>query len=246
MLTTMDKRDTLYAQPLNEIAEFVFDEAVVKAFPDMIQRSVPGYASVLSMLPVFANRFVRPDSHCYDLGCSLGASTLAMRRGVSATNVVIHAVDNAKPMIDACNQLLDKDTGLTPVVLHCQDIREVQITKASMVVLNFTLQFLPIAERDAMIARCLRGILPGGVLILSEKIAFDGVDDQRFFTDVHHDYKRANGYSDQEISQKRDALETVLIPETEEQHLSRLRKAGFSRCVRWFQSLNFVSMLAVK
>ncbi|MDX1458235.1 MAG: carboxy-S-adenosyl-L-methionine synthase CmoA, partial [Marinobacter sp.] len=83
-------------------------------------------------------------------------------------------------------------------------------------------------------------------LILSEKIRFESPQEQDIQTRLHHDFKRANGYSDLEISQKRSALERVLIPETLEEHRSRLQAAGFSQVLVWYQCFNFVSMLAIK
>ena len=64
--------------------------------------------------------------------------------------------------------------------------------------------------------------------------------------DLHHEFKRANGYSDLEIANKRSALENVLIPETLAGHKQRLAKAGFESCDVWFQCFNFASLVAVK
>ena len=120
------------------------------------------------------------------------------------------------------------------------------MANASVVVLNFTLQFIPVGERLALIERIYAGLKPGGILILSEKIAFAEPERQHFHVELHHDFKRANGYSDLEISQKRTALEKVLIPETLACHQQRLRAAGFHFVDLWFQCLNFVSMVAIK
>jgi tRNA (cmo5U34)-methyltransferase len=64
--------------------------------------------------------------------------------------------------------------------------------------------------------------------------------------DLHHQFKRANGYSDLEIAQKRSALENVLLPETLNQHKQRISQAGFSSCDVWFQCFNFASLVALK
>ena len=90
------------------------------------------------------------------------------------------------------------------------------------------------------------GLVDQGVLILSEKIQFSDERSEQLFVDLHHDFKRGNGYSDLEISQKRDALEHVLIPETIEAHRERLLAAGFSRVETWFQCFNFVSLVAFR
>jgi tRNA (cmo5U34)-methyltransferase len=65
-------------------------------------------------------------------------------------------------------------------------------------------------------------------------------------TDLHHAFKRANGYSELEVSQKRTALENVLVPETLDTHRARLREAGFGAVDAWFQCFNFASLLAFR
>jgi len=240
------KQDAIYAAPLEEIIDFRFDERVVDVFPDMIQRSVPGYGTLISTIGVLAARYAQADSHCYDLGCSLGAVTLSMRHHIKQTGCDIIAVDNSKAMIERGEQLLQSDTSSVPVMMQCADIQNVDINNASVVVLNFTLQFIPLSDRLALIERIYKGLLPGGILILSEKIAFADSLHNDFHIDVHHDFKRANGYSDLEISQKRSALENVLIPETLSEHKKRLQGAGFDFIDTWYQCFNFVSMVAVK
>ena len=242
-------QDKIFQQPLTHLVDFAFDEQVVNVFPDMIRRSVPGYEAVIAMLGVFAGRYVQPNSTVYDLGCSLGAATLALRRHISVTGCSIVGVDNSAAMIDRCQQNIqqaDKHGAGIPVVLECCDIQQVSIKNASLVTLNFTLQFLDPEERLAMLSTIYRGMLPGAVLILSEKICFDDSEQQQLFTDLHHDFKRANGYSDLEISQKRQTIENVLIPDTLEQHTARLSAAGFSHIQCWFQCFNFISFCAFK
>jgi len=241
------KQDAIYATALDEIIDFRFDERVVDVFPDMIQRSVPGYGTMISSIGVLAAKYAQANSHCYDLGCSLGAVSLAMRQRIRQPGCDIIAVDNSQAMIERGQQLLASDTSSTvPVTMLCANIQDVAIEKASIVVLNFTLQFIPLAERLALIKRIYQGLNPGGVLILSEKIAFDEQERQRFHVDSHHEFKRANGYSDLEISQKRTALENVLIPETLACHQQRLKEAGFGFSDLWFQCFNFTSLIAVK
>jgi len=241
------KQDAIYASALDEIIDFEFDERVVAVFPDMIQRSVPGYGTLISSIGVLAGRYAQDDSHCYDLGCSLGAVSLSMRQRIKQTACDIIAVDNSPEMIERGRALLASDTeSVIPVTMHCADIQEIDIQNASVVVLNFTLQFIAIEQRQALITRIYQGLKPGGVLILSEKLAFDEPQQSDFLINSHHDFKRDNGYSDLEISQKRTALENVLVPETLACHQQRLRDAGFGFNSLWFQCFNFASMIAIK
>jgi tRNA (cmo5U34)-methyltransferase len=238
--------DTLYANTLEHVGDFQFDEKVAAVFPDMIQRSVPGYTTILNMIGNMSERYVQAQSHCYDLGCSLGAATLAIRQGVKAENCKIIAVDNSSAMIDRCRKMINVDKGQVPVELHCADIQSINIQKASMVVINFTLQFIPLEERQAIIQKIYNGMLPGGVLLISEKIRFDDEPHQQLMTELYHNFKRTNGYSELEIAQKRMALENVLQPETIDAHKNRIKSAGFTSIDVWFQCFTFASFIAIK
>ena len=241
------KTDALYAAPLRNIIDFEFDERVVAVFPDMIQRSVPGYGMIIANIGILAAKYAQAGSHCYDLGCSLGAASLAMRQRITVPDCNIIAVDNSPAMIERARELLALDTEPSiPVTMICSDLQEVAIENASVVVINFTLQFIPPPQRLALMQRIYRGLNPGGILILSEKIAFSVPERQQLHVELHHDFKRANGYSDLEISQKRSALENVMIPEPLAVHQKRLKMAGFSCSELWFQCFNFVSLVAMK
>jgi tRNA (cmo5U34)-methyltransferase len=239
-------QDTLYTIKQETVAPFEFDEAVVAVFPDMIARSVPGYSLLLPLIGQIASRYAQPDSRCYDLGCSLGAVTLALRQQIQQPGCRITAVDNSHAMIEQCAANLAEAGSGIPVDLVKADICQMPISQASVVVLNFTFQFVPPALRDGLIQRIHGGLLPGGVLILSEKVVLASAELDARMVLLHHDFKRANGYSDLEISQKRTALENVLISETVPQHQVRLQAAGFSSADLWFQAFNFVSLLAIK
>src|SRR5690606_29013501 len=223
-----------------------FDERVVDVFPDMIQRSVPGYGTLISNIGILAARYAQENSNCYDLGSSLGAVTLSMRQRIKAEGCQIIAVDNSAAMIERAKKIIAADNNRVPVELRCEDINQTLIENASVVVMNFTLQFIAPDLRDELIDKIYQGLKPGGVFILSEKLAFDSDAQQIFFTEAHHDFKRANGYSDLEISQKRSALENVLIPETQTAHQQRLSQAGYSFSECWFQCFNFASLIAFK
>lgn len=241
-----DGRDTIYSEPLGEPAAFAFDESVVSVFPDMIKRSVPGYTTIIAMTGLLAGRFARPGTHCYDLGCSLGASSLAMRQHVRGQDCRIIGVDNSPAMIERCRSIIETDSHEQPVDLVCSDIEDVPIENASVVVLNFTLQFIPVERRAELINRIYAGLGPGGILVLSEKVLFADPHLNQLNIDLHHEFKRANGYSDLEIAQKRQALENVLVPETLDAHRRRLSAAGFSSCDVWFQCFNFASLVALR
>ncbi|CDG21472.1 tRNA (cmo5U34)-methyltransferase [Xenorhabdus poinarii G6] len=250
-----NQRDHLFSAPIANLGDWRFDERVAEVFPDMVKRSIPGYSNIISMIGMLAERFVTPHSQIYDLGCSLGAATLSIRRAMSADNhptsartdgCRIIAIDNSPAMIERCRRHIDAFKASIPVDVIEQNILDTDIKNASMVVLNFTLQFLPPDDRQRMLDKIYAGLKPGGVLVLSEKFNFQ--DDQigELLFNMHYDFKRANGYSELEISQKRSMLENVMRTDSVETHKSRLRKAGFQHVEVWFQCFNFGSLLAIK
>lgn len=242
----MNEKDDIFDSGILKTEDFVFDERVVRVFPDMINRSVPGYALVVPMTGMLARRYAQDQTNLYDLGCSLGAVSLAMRSAVRSQGTRIFAVDNSAEMIRKLRSILEpeKDDTMPEISLLQQDVVETPIENASVVALNFTLQFIRPAQRTGLLRRIADGLNPGGVLVLSEKIRFEDPMEQELQTAWHHDFKRAQGYSELEIARKRDALENVMKPDSMEQHRQRLREAGFERIYPWFQGFNFVSMVA--
>lgn len=229
------------------LVDFVFDDKVASVFTDMVNRSVPGYALIVRMISVLAEQYASSNTKLYDLGCSLGAVTFLLQQ-LKLENCSIVAVDNSAAMIKSCHDslALNSATGLLPVELRCEDIQETELSDASVVVLNFTLQFIAPVQRDRIIKKIYDALVPGGILIISEKIMFTETEKNALFIELYHQFKKANGYSDLEISRKRSALENILIPETIEQHNERVTAAGFVLFEPWFQCFNFASMFAVK
>ncbi|MDN2482771.1 carboxy-S-adenosyl-L-methionine synthase CmoA [Vibrio agarivorans] len=242
----MSNKDTIFSAPIDKIGDFTFDERVVEVFPDMIQRSVPGYSNIISAIGMLAERFVKPNTNVYDLGCSLGAATLSMRRHINQEGCQIIAVDNSPAMVERCKLHINSYRSDTPVDVVEADIREIDIDNASVVVLNFTLQFLSPDDRYTLLKKIHSGLRPGGILILSEKFVFEDSVSNELLIDLHHDFKRANGYSELEISQKRSAIENVMRPDSIAMHKERFADIGFSSFEVWFQCFNFGSMFAVK
>ncbi|ABZ76481.1 putative methyltransferase [Shewanella halifaxensis HAW-EB4] len=238
--------DNLFAKPYEQVSDFQFDDKVAGVFNDMIRRSVPGYGQIINTIGDLAQKYAATNTKIYDLGCSLGAATLSIRRRVEGRNCQIVAIDNSESMIERCNENLSAYVSETPVELICGDIRDIKIENASLVVLNFTMQFLSPDDRENLLENIYQGLIPGGLLILSEKLYFKEDKIQSTLDDLHLDFKRANGYSELEISQKRSSLENVMKPDTLAEHENRIRSLGFSQFSVWFQCFNFASMVAIK
>jgi len=240
-----DLKDTVYADPMSTVDAFRFDASVADVFQDMIERSVPGYGLILQLIGSLAERFAQPGTRVYDLGCSLGASTLQLRRHVP-DNCQVIGVDNSEAMVDRCRANLARDHSAAAYEIRLEDIADTVIDNASIVVLNFTLQFIPDPERQGVLKRIAEGIRPGGILLLAEKVRYEDDELQSLMTELHHDFKKYQGYSDLEIAQKRAALENVLVPNTDSEHLERLEAAGFSRQIQCVRCLNFEAFLAIR
>jgi len=237
-------RDEIYLDPQDEINEFAFDDSVAKVFPDMLKRSVPGYGTLISMIGVMAKKYIRSNSNIYDLGSSLGAATLAVQNNIDQENCTIYAVDNSRDMIDKSREIFEQNSKPAKIITSCSDIRDIEIKNASMVILNLTLMFIEKKQREDILKKIIGGMMPGGVIILSEKIHFSDSLKQQEFKEIHESFKYLNGYSDLEISQKRTALENFLVSDSPEEHIERLKEAGFNNVHMWFQCLSFASFIA--
>lgn len=249
----MSEKDRIYQGSIDQDGglqadDFVFDRRVVRVFPDMIRRSVPGYGVIVPSIALLARRYAQEGSRIYDLGCSLGAVSFAIRDAIGQQDCRLVAVDNAPEMIEKFRALAAEreSEGNMPLEIVEGDILETPIEDASVVVMNFTLQFIDPGLRAGLLTRIAAGMRPGGLLVLSEKVRFEDEQEQALQDAWHLDFKRAQGYSELEIARKRDALERTLRPDSVEKHLQRLEEAGFDRAFRWFQCFSFTSMAAIR
>ncbi len=233
-------KDEIYRSPNPHLVDFAFDDRVAQVFPDMIRRSVPGYELVVPMTGLIAARHLRGGDRLYDLGCSLGATTTAVLAGLGTTQSHIVAVDQSNAMVTKARTLVT-DTRVDFVEA---DVRDFDFGPARVVLSNWLLQFIPPSDRLLLLQRIAKALGSGGMLLLSEKIRSEDPAIQTFMDETHHAFKAANGYSDIEIQQKRAAIENVMIVDSEEIHLKRLREAGFKEVTVWFRCLNWLSLIA--
>ena len=236
-------RDEIYKDKV-DISKFTFDQKVVDVFDDMVLRSVPGYKQMIELIGLAGRTYPVINSNAYDLGCSTGAATLSIASNLKSESIKIFSIDNSQEMIEQCGKnLSDTEANIQYI---CDDIEKIQLDNASLVVLNLTLQFINPQYRSDLIKRIFKSLLPGGALIISEKIIHENEEINKSLISLHESFKRENGYSETEIAQKRKAIEDVLIPESIEQHLKRLSDAGFKKPLVQMQCINFASFLAVK
>ena len=227
--------------------DFVFDAKVANVFEDMINRSIPGYSTIITMIGVLAERYCQANSTIYDLGCSLGGASFAVLNRIQREDIELIAVDNSKAMIEKLKEAVtDNIKNSRKLSCQCEDILDTDISNASVVILNFTLQFIPVEQRTELLKKVFAGMRVGGILIISEKITFPDKKLNQLFIEMYHSFKENMGYSKLEIARKRAALENVLLPETLETHKTRLTQIGFRSFDAWFQCFNFASMVAFK
>jgi tRNA (cmo5U34)-methyltransferase len=238
--------DTIYQRQQNKVDDFCFNRQVVDVFPDMIERSVPGYVNIIDGVGRLAAKFTVAKSNVYDLGCSLGAVSLSIAKHNQQHEIQIIGIDNSPAMVERCQRNVDSYTYTTPINIKEADIVDFEINNASVIVMNFTLQFIEPELRNKLMSKLFDALLPGGILILSEKIKLGNEVMDSAVIELHHDFKRENGYSNLEISQKRTALENVMILDEYSLHEKRLLKTGFDAVSIWYQQFNFVSFFAIK
>ena len=182
----------------------------------------------------------------YDLGCATGTTMILMDKSISA-DVTLVGVDNSADMLDKCREKLEVANVVKPFELVEADLnRDVEIENASVVLLVLTLQFVRPLYRERLMKRIFDGLIPGGCVILVEKVLGESSHLNRLFIEHYYQMKRSMGYSNLEIAQKREALENVLIPYRLTENLELLAKLGFTQEDTFFKWYNFCGIVAVK
>lgn len=245
MNTVEATQDRVFAQE-TEPFDFKFNAAVATVFDDMVSRSVPYYGEMQRMIAELAADFAIEKTNIYDLGCSTGTTLLNLGACLKPA-VKFVGVDNSPEMLERCRAKLAAEGFKRPHELMCADLNEgIQIENASLVTMILTLQFIRPLYRDKLVAQILEGLNPDGCLIIVEKVIGEDSLFNRLFIKHYYEYKRRNGYSDLEISQKREALENVLVPYKLLENREMLIRAGFRYCDVFFKWYNFCGIIAVK
>lgn len=239
-------RDEIYKNP-EMTGDFKFDGKVADVFDDMLNRSVPCYRMVIEMITAILERFLQPGDRVFDLGCSTGETLLELARKLNHLQLEFTGIDNSPAMIEKAihkAEMFSLDSNLK--------FKEVDITELDLpsdtgaVIMNYTLQFLKPAKRKEFISSIYQALRPGGLLIISEKTISPAPETNGAYIDSYLEFKRRNGYSETEISRKRQALENVLVPFSIRDNLDLLTEAGFKAPETFFQWFNFTSFLAIK
>jgi tRNA (cmo5U34)-methyltransferase len=242
---TIKEKDNLFTQA-NTPEKFEFNESVARVFDDMLERSVPMYRECLESAVGWCARFAKKETHIYDLGCSTGTLMQCLAERLPAdSGVRLAGLDNSGPMLVKAREKLA--TSPLPCKLMEADLQgDFPLTNASVVLMNYTLQFLPPERRLSLARKVYKGLNDGGLLILIEKVKSDNLKFDETFIEFHHAHKKAQGYSQLEISRKREALENVLTPWTVGENINLLMEAGFASTELFFKWNNFAGFVALK
>lgn len=230
-----------------KIEDFKFDENVARIFDDMLNRSIPLYAETQSMALRLAFNFIRKKSCVYDIGCSTGTVLKSLAQMIPDSTVKLIGLDNSKPMLDEARKKLQLVKPKARVELLFKDItRELEVKNASVIIMNYTLQFVRPLYRELVVRQLFEGMNKNGCLIMIEKVLGNNSLFNRMYIELYYAYKRERGYSDKEINQKREALENVLIPYRIDENFDLLKKCGFQTVDLFFKWYNFAGIIAVK
>ena len=243
-MALMGKQDNIFEGGNLSGLPFTFNQEVTEVFEDMIDRSVPGYKTSLSLITHNARKYYQTKTNCYDIGCSLGASSLSILQGAKEAKII--AIDNSEAMIEECERRFKSIQASHSINFICEDVMTSDLRDASLIVVNYVIQFLDLKQRDRLVKKIYEALLPGGILILSEKIHHNNSYESKRIFETHHKFKSANGYSDLEISGKRDSLEGVLLTESEQDHILRAEKAVFIHSEKILSNLNFRTLKFLK
>lgn len=248
-------KDEIFKEAGSGKKPFEFNAQVARVFDDMVSRSVPFYSEVLRMSAELAHTFYQPNTQIYDLGCSTGALLPLLESQFGDDGFAYTGLDSSADMIEQASNrwarisfdaAQDKNSGATVAKFMIADITQFNFEPASVIVSNYTFQFLKPLARQALLRKLFAALTPGGCLIVSEKCLEDAADMSRVYADLYHALKARNGYSTLEIAEKRDALENVLIPFRVSENAEMLRDAGFNPVSIFFKYYNFTSFIALK
>lgn len=240
------KTDQVFKSPIEKSSDFKFDAKVADVFDDMVVRSVPFYLEFQRMITEIARDYAQPETALYDLGCSTGTTFLSLNTLLDPS-IQFVGVDDSAEMLKTCRNNLESNGVTRSLSLVTADLnKQVDIQNASVVVLCLTLQFVRPLNRLKLLQSVYKQLNPGGCLILIEKVLGESTEFNRQFIRFYYDLKRRNNYDEMEISQKREALENVLIPYKLSENMEMLAEAGFNKTEVFFKWYNFAGIIAIK
>lgn len=234
-------KDEVFKEKITK--QFEFDDSVASVFDDMLNRSIPYYKEMLHLTTSFADQYLEENDTVYDLGCST-ASTLIHLSKYTNKKLQLIGIDNSDSMLTRAKNKT-KAFGIDINFIN-DDIFNIDISGAKVIISNYTLQFIRPLQREELIKKIYDGLEEGGIFIFAEKVICEDKILNKQFIDAYYEFKKSQGYSEFEIAQKREALENVLIPYTFEENKKMILNAGFKHFDCLFKWLNFSTFIAIK
>ncbi|ACM64005.1 TPA: carboxy-S-adenosyl-L-methionine synthase CmoA [Campylobacter lari] len=233
-------KDEIFKKPLEK--QFEFDANVASVFDDMVARSVPFYAQNLKLITQLITHFAPQNAKICDLGCSTASLLLALFE--KRKDLQLSGVDNAKAMLDIAR---NKTSAFgARVDFYEQNLDEFSFFKNDVFVATYTMQFIRPPKRQEIIDKIYQNLNDGGIFIMSEKILYEDVKISKKMIEIYENYKQDQGYSKLEIATKREALENILIPYTQNENINMLKNSGFKIIESVFKWVNFETFVAFK
>ena len=239
-------KDEVFANGDFQPGSFRFNNEVASVFDDMANRSIPYYQEVIYICGQLADSFIPNNGFIYDIGCATGNTLTYLAKTLKDKNVNLIGFDPSESMISKAREKADVFTYGHDIVFKAETCQSCDLANADMVILNYTLQFIDVEERQTMIDKIYNSLNPGGILIMSEKLRQEDKLVEKFNTKTYESFKSGNGYSFLEIANKRQALENILVPDSLSGNLDLLKRSGFSRTEILFKWLNFTTFAAFK
>ncbi len=233
--------DKIFAKPISK--QFEFDEQVASVFDDMLQRSIVYYNQTADLIRYYALSYIKDGGTVYDLGCSTATILLNIERELKVDATLI-GIDNSNSMLKQAKRKIGAFNS--KIELINADITQYQYKKSDLFISNYTLQFIRPLQRQNLLLNIYNALNLDSAFIFSEKVVSSNNRLNKIMIDHYYEFKKEQGYSEYEIMQKREALENVLIPYTQDENLQMLKDAGFSSCEVIFRWGNFATFIAIK
>lgn len=223
-----------------------FNGDVAEVFDDMLARSIPQYKVMRSACMELAHRYRQQGSEIVDLGCSRGEAVAELIDAYGSHNHFT-LVEVSEPMLEAVRARFKGLIDVNIVSVKNLDLREIYPSvSASVTLCVLTLQFTPIEYRLKILNEIYKSTIPGGILILVEKVLGASAKIDADMVSFYYEMKRKNGYTEDQIQRKRLSLEGVLVPVTAKWNEELLSISGFTQVDCFWRWMNFAGWVAVK
>jgi tRNA (cmo5U34)-methyltransferase len=229
----------------NNSSEFSF--TTIRDFDAHIAREIRGYETLFSIASGLADTVIATGTNVYDLGCSTGRFLVSLAKRIADETDTFRRRYVQFIGIEPNDNFADRhrDAPDSVTFIRKRVTPSTQFENASLISAIFTLQFIPIHERQPVVRNIYEGLNPGGVFLLAEKVYSSDPEIDRLINNSHLDFKREITDAAQ-ILENDVRLRSIMRPLTLQENVSLLGNAGFNRCECFWRVNNFVALIAIK